>query len=87
MAVKAAMSAHLLLNTRESKWDTTCETQICSRPDLYNFATNKTAYLFLRTVAPDSYNRDQDEQQVTSCRLSGGQMKIALSSKAFMLLC
>lgn len=86
MVVKAAVSAHLLLNTRESKWDMTCETKICIGPGLINFATDKTAYLFLGIIASDVYIRDQDEQQVLSCRPSGGQMKIALFSTSFMLL-
>lgn len=73
----------VLFKSRESKWDVTCETKICSRSGVINFATNKTAYL--RTIAPDFYITDQDEQQVPSCRLSAGLMEIALSSTAFML--
>lgn len=72
-----------LFKSRESKWDMTCEKKICSRSGVINFATNKTAKL--RTMVPDFYIRDQDEQQVPSCRLSAGQMKIALSCTAFML--
>lgn len=35
-----------------------------TRPCLINFATDITAYLFLRTILPDFYIRDRDEQQV-----------------------